>query len=147
MEAKVPMPGPSSFQWNRGGWFGSQLGGTAWMIVGAVMFARRAPWIAAVWLVCFVLANAIGTGLWRRRGCLRPYPAIQLLLLVGGVIGLLALASFGVLRPAGVRLEDAGWNGDVRKSCFCLVTAVSALMAWFALMEGGATKAKESGKT
>ena len=37
MSEKRPMPGPGQFQWNTGGWFGSQLGCTARLVVGAVV--------------------------------------------------------------------------------------------------------------
>jgi hypothetical protein len=98
------MPGPGYFQWNTGVWFGGQLGGTAWMLVGAAVLTPRAPEVAAVWLFCFAVANAIGSWLWWRRDRLRPYPAMQLLLLACGASGLLALISLHVLRP-GLRID------------------------------------------
>lgn len=61
MEAKEPLLGPGCFQWNTGGWFGSQLGSTAWMLVGAVVLIPHAAEVAGVWLSCFAVANAIGS--------------------------------------------------------------------------------------
>jgi hypothetical protein len=40
---------------------------------GAVMFAIKAPWIAAAFSLCFAVANVVGTALWSRRDRLRPY--------------------------------------------------------------------------
>jgi hypothetical protein len=72
MESKEPLPGPGRFQWNLGAWFGGQIGGTAWMLVGAVVLAPHAPEVAGVWLACFAASNAIGSWLWWRRDRLRP---------------------------------------------------------------------------
>src|SRR4051794_27734348 len=103
METKAALPGPGRFQWNMGGWFGPQLGGTAWMLVGAVVLVPHTPEVAGVWLACFAVANAIGSWLWWRRDRLRPYPALQVLLLACGINGLLALVALHLLRP-GLRI-------------------------------------------
>jgi hypothetical protein len=140
MEAKVPMPGPGRFQWNSGGWFGSQVGSTAWMLVGAVMFAIKAPWIAAAFSLCFAVANVVGTALWSRRDRLRPYAAMQLLILVIGVSGMVAIASVDMLRPAGAP-PDATWD-EIRGGRLPLLAIVAGLMASFAFMEWDTKKAK-----
>jgi hypothetical protein len=113
MTSKEAVAAPGHFRWDAGGWFGGQLGGTAWMLVGAAVLAPRAADVAAVWLACFAVPNAIGCRLWRRRGRLRPYPATQALLLACVMSGLLALAALHVMRPGlriaqppGVRLAD-----------------------------------------
>src|SRR5579871_2566901 len=109
MTVKVPMSGPGCFQWNLGAWLGGQLGGTAWMLVGAAILAFEAPAAAAAWLVCFAMANALGAWMWRQRDRLRPYAALQLLVVVVGGCGLLALVALDVLRPEGAPL-DLRWE-------------------------------------
>jgi hypothetical protein len=152
MTAKVPMKGPGCFQWNTGGWFGSQLGSTCWMLVGAAQFALHAPLIGITWLLCFTVANAIGTSLWLRRDRLGPYPAIHILLLVIAISGLMALVSFGVLRPADVRLDLTSENGrsllgvmgrgDLQKLYLGLLVGVPLGLVWAHLMERSAPAAR-----
>jgi hypothetical protein len=107
------MQGDGRFQWSTGGWFGGQLGGTSWLLVGAAVLSGPAPEVALVWLVCFTVANVIGYALWARRDRLRPYPAIQSLMAVCGVCGVVAILSLHGLRPGlqvhrppGFELED-----------------------------------------
>jgi hypothetical protein len=112
---------------------------------GAVMFAIKAPWIAAAFSLCFAVANVVGTALWSRCDRLRPYAAMQLLILVIGVSGTVAIASVDVLRPAGAP-PDANWD-EIRSGRLPLLAIVAGLMASFAFMEWDTKKAKESGKT
>jgi hypothetical protein len=150
MQAKEPMRGPGHFQWNAGGWFGSQFGGAAWMLVGAAVIAAQAPWVAAWWACCFALANAVGTGLWLRRDRVRPYPATQALLATCGVAGVLAVTALHAFGPAevalGVGLHDGRIRlegspaGTLRTAYAALLLGVPAMMGWFALMERAASK-------
>ena len=126
-----PASRPSHFSWNAGGWFGSQVGCTAWLLTGAVFLAPLAPRNAACWLACFVIANGIGTWLWSSRGWIRPYLAIQLLLLVCGICGLVAFSSLDMTRPDVVRTV-----GERRQGYLALLI-LPALMAWFAVLEHG----------
>jgi hypothetical protein len=136
MTAKEPIKGAGCFQWSTGGWFGSQVGSTCWMVVGGVSLAFYAPLIGVTFLACFAIANAIGTSLWLRRDRLRPYPAIQILLLVIAISGLVALVTFDVLRPASVRLDLTSENGgDLRQGYLMFLVGVPLGMLWFHLME------------
>ena len=143
METKGALPGPGRFQWNRGGWFGSQLGCTAWMLVGAVVLVPHAPVVASVWLVCIAVANAIGSWFWWRRDRLRPYPALQALMLACGANGLLALVALHLLRP-GLRISrPMGISlADEPRVILWLLVLFIALMTWFHLLEWGAKKEK-----
>jgi hypothetical protein len=152
MAAKEPVVGPGQFQWNRGGWFGSQLGGTAWMLVGAAVLAPQAPWVAAWWAGCCALANAVGTCLWLWRDRVKPYPAIQALLATCGAAGLLAVVALHLFGPADVRLGVA-WHegrfilegppgGTLRPAYAALLLGVPALMAYFAFVERAAKRAR-----
>ena len=132
MQADHPVTGHGHFHWNAGGWFGSQCGGTSWLLVGAAVLAPRAPVVAVVWFAGFVVANAVGAWLWRRRDRLRPHTAIQLLLLVCGLSGLLAWLTLDGLRPDVVPLT--GWP----RRWYLALLVVPALMAWFAVLEHAA---------
>ncbi len=140
MTPKIAMTGPGYFQWNKGGWFGSQTGSMCWMLVGAVLVAARSPMIAVIWLLCFSIANAIGTGLWLRRDRVPPYPAIQILLAIVGVIGLVALVAFDALRPDGAGLPIS--QGELPRGYLFFLVGVPVMMVYFALMEHSARKAK-----
>jgi hypothetical protein len=141
MAAQQPMPGPGCSQWNAGGWFGGQIGGTAWLLVGAVVLSSQAPGVAALWLVGFAISNAVGLYLWRGRDRIRPYPALQILLAMLGVTGLLALIALDMLGPEGVRMDLVWENGGLRlvdkgsadtgRAYLFLLVFVPLLMAWF----------------
>src|SRR5262245_20825119 len=90
MPAASPITGPGYIHWNAGGWFGGQVGGTSWLLVGAAVLAPQAPAVAAIWLAGFAAANAVGLWLWRRRTRFRPHTAFQAMLLACGISGLLA---------------------------------------------------------
>jgi hypothetical protein len=94
MAAKQAMLGLGIFQWNTGGWFGTQIGSTAWMLLAA---AGVAPWsieMAAVGLLCFAGPNSLGAWLWQRRDRIAPGPAIELLLLSISGSSLILLFAF-----------------------------------------------------
>jgi hypothetical protein len=150
METKQPLPGSGRFHWKMGGWLGGQLGGTAWMFVGAVVLVRHAPEVAGVWLVCFSVANAIGFCMWRRRDRLRPYPALQALLLACGVNSLMALIALHVLRP-GLRIaRPIGiYLADKPQQIPWFLVLVVSLMTYFHLMEWGAKqeRSRSEGQT
>lgn len=78
-------------EWNLGGWLGSQLGGTLWILIAAVLSAIRDLETGALVLVMFLIPNTIGTILWLRRDRLSCYVAIQMLLALVGVFSLLAV--------------------------------------------------------
>lgn len=143
METKGTLPGPGRFQWDRGSWFSSQLGCTAWMFAGAVVLVPHAPGVAALWLACFAVANAIGSWFWWRRDRLRPYPALQALMLACGANGFLALVALHLLRP-GLRItRPLGISlADEPRVILGLLGLVIALMGWFHLLEHGARKEK-----
>jgi hypothetical protein len=152
MSEKHPTPGPGQFQWNTGGWFGGQVGSTSWLLVGAAVMAPDAPWIAAWWAICFLGANTVGFETWRRRDRIRPYPAIQALLAVCGVAGLLAVVALHAFGPDSVRLgvtwrqgrlaREAVPGGSLLSLHLILLLGVPAMMVWFALMERAGRRAR-----
>lgn len=86
-----PVVGGGLVQWNAAAWFGAQLGSTLWMLPGSVLLLVRPSPLGLAPLVCFTVANAVGTVLWRARGRLAPYPAFQIQLTVLGVCSWVAL--------------------------------------------------------
>jgi hypothetical protein len=114
------------------------------MLIGAVVLVRRAPDFAGVWLACFAAANTIGLWMWWRRDRLRPYPALQALLLACGVSGLLALSALHVLRP-GLRITQPGgiYLADEPRSILLLLVLVSSMMTGFHVMESSARKGRQ----
>ncbi len=143
MEPKHPLPGPGYFQWSTGGWFGSQLGCTAWMLAGATLFVMQAWDVTVIWLICFATANAIGTWLWSRRDRLRPYLALQLLLIVCGINGLIAMTTLYLMRP-DFRMSVLRQFGE-RNGAYLILKylgVMMALMAYFQMMEWSAKYGK-----
>jgi hypothetical protein len=145
MADKVPLTGPGSFRWNAGGWFGSQLGGTAWMLTGTVWLMLFAPWVGLIWLAGFILCNAVGAALWRRRDRVAPYPALAILLLTILVVGLLEISTIDLLRspslaPILVIPGREGWlkeatSQSLRPGRLFLLIGIPALLLYLWLMD------------
>ena len=90
MSANVPAPAALASHWQAGGWFGSQLGGTAWLFVSALVIGARSPSSAAVLFAWRLAANAVGTSLWALRARLDPYRALQILVATTVLAGVAA---------------------------------------------------------
>ena len=113
------------------------------MLVPAVLGATQAPWAAAACFLCFTFANVVGTCLWCRRNRLRPFPAVQLLILIIGVSGVLTMFSIDLLRPTGIA-PSADWKNDFRHGILVVMFVPLAVMSCAAILEWGAKNA--SGK-
>jgi hypothetical protein len=135
MPSKIARPGAGHFQWNPGGHFGAQLGGTLWLL-SLAWFAPLAPEVTALGVGLFVAANAVGFALWSRRDRIAPYLGMQLLILTCGVAGLAAFLGIVTLRP-----ELAG---RVLKSPrdWLPLAVFPALMVAFHLMETSGRRAR-----
>ena len=83
----------SPFRWNAGAWFGSQLGGTLWLLVGSGVLLTRSPLASSAWAASFALANALGIVLWASRARLGMHAALQILLVGIGLAGLASVAA------------------------------------------------------
>jgi hypothetical protein len=69
------------FRWSGGGWFGTAIGGSAWMVVAATFLAvHDSPRLAWVPAACAAATIALAWALWRRRERLDPFLAILMLL-------------------------------------------------------------------
>ena len=76
----------TAFSWNAGGWFGSQLGCTLWLLILGFVVLSKDSIAAVVCLVGFVALNAWGLSLWRRREHLNAYAGLQRYLLAASLI-------------------------------------------------------------
>ena len=133
MSSKVPVTGSGAFGWNAGGWWGSQIGGTAWMLAVGIVMAFQDIRPGAVMIAGGIVSNIVGTWLWCNRDRVSPYRAIQTLLAVIGVCavcGIVALDAFGHV-PANQRLLVYWW-----------LVFIPGLMLMFHLRERAAAASK-----
>jgi hypothetical protein len=129
--------GPGRFQWNTGGWFGVQLGSTLWLILAAAMQLPDYFEARVVALSCFLVPNIFGLVLFLNRNRVAPYPAIQWLIGVIGVVTvmfLLYLNRLGLVQEIDPRLSYGRWG------FYLLPVLFGGLMASFHLMERNAVK-------
>ena len=126
-----PPQNPRGLRWDRGGWLGSQLGGSCWIGVAALLTLPRDVGVGLLVLALFAAANLVGLSLWRRRERLSPYAGVQLLLTV---LGLFGAAAIFVLDSAGL-FEEIQVGGQVSAGTTYLVLAavVGGLMLFFRL--------------
>ena len=124
--------GRGHFQWNRGGWFGGQVGATLWLLLLGATLLAKGHGVGAVALLLGLAANGVGVALWRRRDRMEPYPAIQLMI---GACGLAAL-----LAVLAVSLSDPSPEAQEMTPSLPLLLVYPALMALFHLQERAARK-------
>ncbi len=148
--SKKALIGPGRFQWNAGGWFGSSVGSTAWMVVTACFLVFHGQiLLAAVPLACFQIANAVGLILWQRRDRIFPFTALMLLFVVLSItipLTWVIVASFA--SPAA--LTQMNWPLSVFATIavFCLVPAMMALFVYLerqspTISQSGAAKSND----
>jgi len=77
-------------EWNTGGWFGGQIGGSAWILLAAILSAVHDTLTGLILFVIFVVPNVIGFLMWRKQN-LSCYTAMQILIAMMGVCSLLAI--------------------------------------------------------
>jgi len=126
------------FQWNRGGWFGGQVGATLWLILlGGLLVAtdRVGGWAV---LSLGLLPNVVGCLMWRRRQRLSPYRALQELI---ALAGLCALVSMLILMRSDVSLPSLQLPSSL---WFLLI--YPGMMLVFHVQERAARRAVSSGQ-
>jgi hypothetical protein len=133
-------PGPGAFQWSQGAWFGSQIGGTAWLLAGVVQAPSPVPGLRLVWLTAFLLVNAVGLTLWWRRDRLAPFPALMILL---ASCALAATVVLGVTAwfapPVGVRNTIMS-RGEALRALAGLWVLILILGGFFVSLERAALR-------
>ena len=138
---RLAITDPDGVPWNRGAWFGSQIGGTAWMLTAFAAYVWQIPWIGLSFLMGFVSSNALGLWLWRHRSHLRFFRSIQLMTLVCGGLALLALLAFDFLAPGSLK-HDLAWRdgsprwvganrSEFRSAYFLLLVMLPAMLILF----------------
>jgi hypothetical protein len=129
------------FQWNAGGWFGSQLGSTVWLFILAGEMLPKSS-LVATWLgLCAAAPNILGCILRMKRDRLAPYPALQSL--VGGIgaftlLALLIADHFHVLPILDSRLMTSP------RQAYWVMCIFPLLMAQFAPYGARVTESKEN---
>jgi hypothetical protein len=108
--------------WNASEWFGIQLGGTAWLLGGALVVASQSPSSSVVLFACGLASNAVGCLLWVHRARLDPYRAVQVL---GSVI---VVAGAFATRWLELRDEFAFLHQRLRPGTMYLLLAVCWLV-------------------
>ena len=83
----------SPFGWNAGGWFGSVLGSTAWMLILGVSVVSEDLAGAVLSIIGFAAANLWGVALWLRRDRLSAYAGLQWMMI--GLLVVFAAVVFG----------------------------------------------------
>lgn len=123
------MTEPNRMQWNLGGWLGGQLGGTAWILVAAILSFRVDVTTAVLVIALFLIANIIGIAIWRRRDRLSAYAGIQIFLPILGAVG---LAAVYVLQSARIfEAIQVGATVSARSTYFIIILVIAALMLMF----------------
>jgi hypothetical protein len=131
-------PGSGQFQWNAGGWFGSQVGATLWLLLVGLRFAGESYLLAALLALCFVVPNVVGTVMWTKRSTLDPYLAIQGLLAV-----LFVSTAAGMLTINYLEFLGAFHPRNNPRSLYFTLLIFPALMLAFHTKNGA--KATDSG--
>jgi hypothetical protein len=76
----------SAFSWNAGGWFGAQIGCTLWLLILGLVIVPKDSLAAGACVGGFVVLNAWGLYLWRRREQLPAYAGLQRFLAAASVV-------------------------------------------------------------
>lgn len=125
-----PYKGNGRFQWNTWGWFGAQIGATAYLVFLGAALASKELLPGLLILACGLIPNIVGYLIWRRRDRLAPYPAIQILMLT---IFVFTAIAFGI----AIFYEHAGklkYLSGAAQSAWILLM-FPALMLMFHLQE------------
>jgi hypothetical protein len=130
----VGKDGSSAFTRNAGGWFGSQLGGTLWLLVLGVVVMPNDRLAASVCIGGCAALNAWGLYLWRSRERLRAYTGIQRFLAVASLIVALVVLVLNYRGVSGPPTPGAPVSTHVP---YWSIVVVPTLMLLFAFQERG----------
>ncbi len=131
---KTPINGPGRSQWNAGGWWGSSLGATAWMIpTTVILVANNQPLLALLPVTGFLLMNLLAAVLWVRRDRMLPFRALMVLL--GSLAVAIPTVWAGVARiGTSESLAHMNWP-ESRIAGLGALFLAPALMAFFVYLE------------
>lgn len=124
-----PKKGDGQFQWSTGGWFGAQVGSTVWIAVaGVILLWKSCVLTGCVFLGSFLAPNIIGLVLWSKRDRIRPYPAIQWLIVIIGVFTVVSLVCLDI--SAKIQLVSPQYE-QFPRAMYLLLLMFPALMVMF----------------
>ncbi len=119
----------NQMRWNIGGWLGAQVGGTVWILVAGILSLWVDVNTAMVVIGLFVLANAVGMLIWRRRDKMSAYAGIQILLPIVGAAG---LATVYMLDRSNIyEAIQVGGTVSARSTYGIIILVVAVLMLTF----------------
>ena len=114
--------------WNAGGWFGAQLGGTVWMLIAGILSAIHDFPTGILVVLLFAIPNVVGSVLWmtRRLSC---YASTQLLI---GICGLCGLATVYTLENANAWMQiQTGGQVSAYSSYWIIGLVYGGLLLFF----------------
>lgn len=128
------LTGPGKFQWNAGGWFGSSLGSSAWMLVTSYfLVVHNQTFVAAIAVSGFLAILFASLVLWKRRD--RVYPFHALLAILGLMAFTIPIVWLLVQTYASAECKMAmNWPVSGLSTVF-VVLLVPATMIWFIYLE------------
>ncbi len=151
----IPVIDPDGVRWTAGAWFGSQVGGSCWMLTAFVAYVWQAPWLSVLFLAGFAAANAFGFWLWSNRRRFRFFRSAQWMILACGCSALATLLALDFLAPGdlkhyliwqGDRPRQAGVNrSEFRSAYVMLCLIIPALLIQFEVQGRQARRRGESG--
>ena len=83
--------------WNKGGWIGSVIGCTTWMVLSGFAVIGRDPLLGSIALALVLSVLMLARALWQRRADVHPIRGLQLLCAASFIAALLGVG-FAVWR-------------------------------------------------
>lgn len=137
--------GKGRIQWNAGGWFGSSLGGSAWMIVAACfLVSHNQQTLALVPAAAFVIILLASLLLWVRRDRIRPFPALMMLLGLLAIVTPLVLIAVPIYASRDVLTEMNGPASKWPTVVGCVLSP--GIMIWFFFLERSVATTEDENK-
>ena len=132
-----PQKGNGQFQWNAG-WFGGQIGGTAYLVILGLFLAFKDPIPGMIIFACGIVPNIVGCFMWKRRDKLDPYHSVQMLMLV--IFIFTAIAYFTAARFS----RHSEWEFISGSGSAWILLLFPGLMLWFYYFEQAGKKRMKS---
>ena len=128
----------TKMRWSTCGWFGAQIGSTIWLgMAAASVFGTEYHSSFLILLMCFLVPNVVGIGLWLRRNRTSIYARVQSLITCIGICGIVGLFR---LKTAAIR----NWYITVVISNWVLLIFVATCVGFLILVRRLHCKAKKS---
>ena len=130
----TPVAGPGKFQWNAGGWFGSSLGSSAWMLgTSGCQFAYNQQLIGMIPALAFVAILLTSIVLWNRRNCIYPFSALMMML---GLIAFTNPFVWLIVQTLGSAESKIAMNWPASSwATIFAIGIVPVIMLWFTYLE------------